>query len=495
MITQSLCKSLFSAYVVSLTILGAGCGSADSDSTSQSYNLADDRDDSRGDTAESGAWPMFNHDSSGSRWNRAEYELNPATVPGLHILWNFPTAASVSATPVVASDTIYAGDGSLGSSAKGNFYALTRSGRLRWKTQVAGGITGSALVSGEVVIFGDQTGTIYGLNRRDGTVRWQTRPNTHAAAAIYGSPTPVGDLVAIGVASNEELATADPNYPCCSFRGSVVMLNPRDGSIRWQTYMISNADAAKGSSGAAVWSTPTFDEESNTIYVTTGNNYSSPATLTSDAFVALDARTGQFRWVSQRTALDVSNLRYPFSNEHPDADFGDSPQVYRLNGRKVVGAGQKTGIYYVLDARSGQLLNAGIQVVPDGQVGGLFSDTAVAGGVIFANGINWPNFPSPPLSGDLIAISGDGTRVLWDFQTPNSPNAAGVAVAGGVVYFQSLVDGGLYALNARSGALLSRVTVGAGSSGPAVSCGRVYVGTGSFLAPATAPGSIVALGL
>jgi outer membrane protein assembly factor BamB len=72
---------------------------------------------------------------------------------------------------------------------------------------------------------------------------------------------------------------------------------------------------------------------------------------------------------------------------------------------------------------------------------------------------------------------------------------SGVAVAGGVVYFLSLQDGGLYALDARSGTLIKRVSVGPGTSGPSVSRGRVYVGTGSFFDPPGTPASLVALGL
>jgi glucose dehydrogenase len=59
-------------------------------------------------------------------------------------------------------------------------------------------------------------------------------------------------------------------------------------------------------------------------------------------------------WSNQRTEGDLWNLRFPFSSENPDFDFGDSAQVYTLsNGRKVVGAGQKSGFYHVLDAATG----------------------------------------------------------------------------------------------------------------------------------------------
>src|SRR5262245_52401769 len=87
-----------------------------------------------------------------------------------------------------------------------------------------------------------------------------------------------------------------PRSPVCS----VLRIDPRDGRVKWQTFMVSDAERAAGASGASVWSTPVFDAQSDTVYVSTGNNFSEPSTGTSDAMIALDARTGAFKWVNQR---------------------------------------------------------------------------------------------------------------------------------------------------------------------------------------------------
>jgi len=79
----------------------------------------------------------------------------------------------------------------------------------------------------------------------------------------------------------------------------------------------------------------------------------------------------------------------------------------------------------------------------------------------------------------LIAIAGNGSRELWRFSTPGSPNLCGVAVANGVVYFQSMTNGYLYALDERTGAELAQVLTGGAHSGPAIADGRIYVGTGT----------------
>jgi|CZKU01.1.fsa_nt_gi polyvinyl alcohol dehydrogenase (cytochrome) len=446
------------------------------------------------DSSSGDGWTEYNYDARGTRDNVSEKKLSNKNVGGLKIEWTYPAAGPVNGTPVVADGVVYVGDGA------GFMYALTTSGTLLWKTQVNAPVSATVTLKGGMLLFGDQAGYLYGLKRSTGSIVWSFRPDSNPVAAIWGSGVAIGDNVAFGVASNEEPAVLNPSYPCCSSRGSVVLLEPKTGKVVWQTFMISDADKANGAAGASVWSTPTYDAETKTIYVTTGNNFSGQTGM-SEAFVALDARTGAIRWVNQRTPLDTWNYLYPYSPGHVDADFGDSPQVYTLaNCRKVVGAGQKSGFYHVLDAATGQLVNQ-LQVEPGGTLGGLFADTAVADGVVFANGINWPGGNPgnvPPTAGDLIAIAGDGSHELWRFTTPQSPDMSGVAVANGVVYFTSAFAGQLFALDQRTGAPLASVQISpqvGAWGGPSVVDGRVYVGTGVNFGAASVPGAITALGL
>jgi polyvinyl alcohol dehydrogenase (cytochrome) len=448
---------------------------------------------------------MYNHDAQGTRDNFAEHTLSPATVGDLGVKWTFPTHGPIAGTPAVVNDRIYAAD------ATGVVYGLDRDGHELWETPLHVGptfsnvkITASALVTDHTVIIGDLSGQIHGLDADSGAEKWTIRPNPHPFASIWGSATMVGKYVAIGTASVEEFVTPFiPGYQP-SFRGSLVLLDPADGHVVWQTFTISAAESAAGSSGSPIWSTPTYDQGTHTIYVTTGNNYSDPTQGTSDAFIALDARTGVIKWVNQRTSDDEWTFAYGESSaEHPDFDIGDSPQIYKIGGRTVVGAGQKSGFFHVLDAATGAEVSTPIQLAPSGTVGGLFADSAYADGVNYANGTDWPGLLSgqPPNRGILSAIAADGSHELWHFNTPSSPNISGVAVANGVVYFQSMLDGTLYALDAKTGTELAHVATGGESSGPSVSRGQVYLGTGDsafpFLNPALplGPGSIVALGL
>jgi polyvinyl alcohol dehydrogenase (cytochrome) len=453
-------------------------------------------------------WPMYNHDPAGSRDNFAEHTLSPATVGGLGVRWTFPTAGPIAGTPAVVHDHVYAAD------ATGTVYALDRDGHELWETHLTVGptfsnvkVTASPLVTNRTVIIGDLSGVIHGLDVDTGAEKWAVRPNPHQYASIWGSATMVGNDVAIGVASTEEFWTPHlPSDYVPSFRGSLVLLDPADGHVVWQTYTISDADSA---AGAAIWSSPTYDRATNTIYATTGNNYSTPTsnqptTGTEDAFIAFDAADGHIKWVNQRTQDDSWSFSFGDSNEaHPDFDIGDSPQIYKLGGRTVVSAGQKSGFFHVLDAATGQQVSAPIQLAPSGTVGGLFADSAYANGVVYANGTEWPDLfaGGPPKRGILSAVAADGSHELWHFDTPFSPDLSGVAVANGVVYFQSSFDGTLFALDARTGTVLAQVVTGGQSSGPAVSRGQIYLGTGDTAFPGfiqglpLGPGSIVALGL
>ena len=445
----------------------------------------------------SGDWSMYNLDPAGTRDNTAESTLSADNVSGLHQLWDFPTAGIVTGTPAVVDNVAYAGDTS------GMFYAVRASdGKLLWKAQVNGEVTDSPLVTDGTVIFGTQgnataspspiPGAVYGLDAHTGAVRWQVTPDSNPAAQIWGSATMVGKNVAIGVASGDEINFDTPPFTA---RGSLALLDPHNGHIIWQTFTVSDADYARGANGAAIWSTPAYDPATNIIYATTGNNYSAPATSMSDAMVAFNATTGQVLWSNQATPNDTWTPRFPLG---PDFDFGDSPHIYQIavNGQAetVVGAGQKSGFYHVYNAMTGAEIDKN-QLVPGSTLGGLFATAAVdpRTGVVFANANDAPPPANPTRgTGDLFAISGDGSQTLWAFPTPRG-NLTGVALANGVVYFVSL-GGTMYALDEATGALLAQVSTGGGDSGPAVSNGRIFLGQGDLLS-GNFKGGIVAFGL
>ena len=120
-----------------------------------------------------------------------------------------------------------------------------------------------------------------------------------------------------------------------------------------------------GPSGAPIWSSPAIDAQKNAVYVTTGNNYSGPATDRSDAFVAFDMTSGKILWSRQMTASDDWNTACRLTDktnctnkDAPDFDFASPPILVSLpNGRRALVAGQKSGVVHALDPdRGGEIL-------------------------------------------------------------------------------------------------------------------------------------------
>ena len=97
-----------------------------------------------------------------------------------------------------------------------------------------------------------------------------------------------------------------------------------------------------GPSGAAIWSSPTIDGQTNSLYVATGDAYSAPAAPLTDAIVALDLETGAIKWATQVTAGDAFNMACGSADTTncpekagPDHDFGQSPILVTLAQRQT----------------------------------------------------------------------------------------------------------------------------------------------------------------
>ena len=135
-----------------------------------------------------------------------------------------------------------------------------------------------------------------------------------------------------------------PTTRAAAFAAAWSRSTPRTGALVWKAFTVDEPqpqpqpDGAVGRqryapSGAGIWSSPTVDPERNAVYVTTGNNYSAPATALSDAFVAFDLDTGRLLWSRQMTAGDVFTAACQLADRSatarrrpgPNFDFGAPP--------------------------------------------------------------------------------------------------------------------------------------------------------------------------
>ena len=373
-------------------------------------------------------------------------------------------------------------------------------------------VTASPLVTDTMVIIGDQSGVVHALDRNDGPpsvgVRaQQLRPGRHLRATEHRhclDTARAAHAVLVPVASNDETATQTPEQPCCMARGSLAALDPATGAVVWQTYMISRRRGGRRVVGrqrlddADLRPRPQPDLPRHRQQLLTPDD-------TDGRRHGLPRRgDGHIVWANQRTPDDTWVFYYPPSEGHHDFDFGDSPELFRLrNGRRSSPRDRRAASSTSSTPRAGAVVSSA-QYLPGGGLGGFFADSAESGGVIYANGSTWPNqIPlggPPPKSGSVVAVQADrpgAQRELWRFTVPATPFLGGVAVANSVVYVHASGTGDLYALSARTGAVLAKVQVGAAVNGPSVAGGHVYLGVGDAgtSGSTTAGGAIISLGL
>jgi polyvinyl alcohol dehydrogenase (cytochrome) len=271
----------------------------------------------------------------------------------------------------------------------------------------------------------------------------------------------------------------------------VVALRMRDGKRLWKTWMTAEpketGKSARGTlqfgpSGVGIWSAPTVDPKRSVLYVTTGDNYSSPATKTSDAVIALDLSNGRIVWSKQVTAGDAFNGSCIGDRANcprgpgPDFDFASSAILAAApDGHELLLAGQKSGIVYAFDpAKKGEVVwqtRVGQGGINGGVQWGMASDGQQVYAAVSDVGRSTQNNPLDPRRYILDPRQGGGVTALrisdgseaWHI-TPkpcpdDAPAGCSPAQPGAVtgitgVIFTSSMDGHLRALSTEDGRIL-----------------------------------------
>jgi polyvinyl alcohol dehydrogenase (cytochrome) len=439
-------------------------------------------------------WNGWSPNLSNTRFQPAASSgLTIPQIRNLKLKWAFGFDGDVNAfaQPAVIGEYLFIG------SAGGTINALqSESGCIKWTFQASGPVRSAIVVAPigqrRTLLFGDQTGWFYSVDAQTGMLLWKKRVEDHEATRLTGSPAILDGVVFVPVASWEETRSLGASYACCTFRGSVVALRIRDGSLVWKTYTIPETPAQRGKtrdgsliwgpSGAGVWSAPTIDTRRRLMYITTGDNYSAPATDTSDAVIALDISTGKIVWSKQVLAGDAYNsacgsrgANCPPDNG-PDYDFGSSAILARLpNGRELLLAGQKSGMVYALNPdKKGEIVWQ-VRVGKGGINGGVQWGMAVDGRKVYAATSDAARVPrrnpepfdigltnvDPKQGGGLTALSVIDGEKAWfappapcDSKPGCSPaQSAAVTAIPGVVFSGSL-DGHLRAFNSEDGSVI-----------------------------------------
>jgi polyvinyl alcohol dehydrogenase (cytochrome) len=417
--------------------------------------------------------------------------ISADNVDGLTLKWAFGLPGHIQSygNPAIFGGRVYLG------SQGGIVYSLdASSGCVYWYRDV-GTFVRAAISFAEIetddgiriaAFFGDGRANVYAVDAVSGAPIWQSKIDDFPVARITGSLALHEGKLFVPVASGEEGAGANADYPCCRFRGSLVALSATNGEQLWKTYMVDvpkptskNAIGVQlwGPSGAPIWSSPAIDPVLNAVYVTTGNNYTDPTSDLSDAFVALDRDTGEILWARQMTEKDayvaacrMDDTTNCAESNGPDVDFGASPILVDLGSRRVLLAGQKSGVVHALDPDDDGAILWQRRIGRGGSMGGVqWGSAADTENVYVALSDigrlkvdhSWATEADPEVGGGMFALRlSDGAQRWYTAPKPcgdrvrcsPAQSAAVTAVSG--VAFSGSYDGHLRAYSMADGSVL-----------------------------------------
>lgn len=421
------------------------------------------------------SWTMLGGDVRSSYRNVRETRLTTANASGIREAYVLDTPGGVQGASAIAGGRAYV-------LAAGALLALdAATGRELWRNDEIGGSSSPTLADGVLYVHASFGGaTLFAVDPATGAVKWRKVTDPHSAAQGTSSPVVADRYVLVGASSGEEGYAGSG----ATFRGSVVAFDRTSGDEVWRTYTV---DAPHN--GCSVWSTVSVDLDARVVFATTGNNYTEDATDGSDSFFALELDTGKERWHLQATAGDVFTMVNPRS---PDFDFGANPILFEAEvegvQRKLVGAGQKAGIFWALDRGTGEVVWQ--RKLAEGTVvGGVLNNGAHDGERILvatSNGRSEGPGSEPP-SGEtvtggpaaLFALDPATGDIVWERQIPAYVWAP-ITVANGVGFVAT--ESRLQAFDTATGEKLAEYKAsGTIASAPVVVDGRVHFGAGMTL--------------
>ncbi len=397
-------------------------------------------------------WTMLGHDYRSSYTNRAQTRLSRENAHELASFWEFEARGLVYGTPVVVDGTVFI-------TSTGGLYAFEAdTGRIRWQILDFGATSSLAYSEGTIFVH-DLGAFLHALDAATGAERWRTRTDTHALAAGTSSPVVFEDSVIVGLSSNEIVREG------ATFRGGVAAFDKNTGERLWRDYT-----ANPPHNGASVWSTVSVDTEARVVFAGTGQNYTGEGGPDSDAIIALDLDTGARLWTRQTVAGDVFT---PINPRGPDADFGANPILLetKIQGqsRRLVVAGQKNGMFWALDRRTGEVVWQRKLGPGSPLTGGVLNNGAFDGERILVANNSGGN-------GVLFALRPSDGEILWERALPGWVWAP-ITVANKVGIVAS--DKDLHAFDVETGEdLFVFPTGGTIACGASIVAGRVHFGSG-----------------
>lgn len=269
---------------------------------------------------------------------------------------------SGEAQPIVHDGVIY-----LPTGADDVFAIDVESGEFLWiyeshldrsiSTVCCGWSSRGVAISDGKVFLGRLDGKLVALDRQTGKEIWSTQVEPwQEGYTITSAPLYFDGMVITGM-SGAEFAT----------RGRVKAYDAATGAHLW-TFFTVPGPGEKGHEtwpedsdvwkfgGATVWQTPAVDPELGLLYFSTGNpgpdftgSVRAGDNLFSVSMVAVDVKTGEYRWHFQQVHHDIWDYDSPSPVVLFDIEIDGKP-------RRAIAEASKTGWVYILDRVTGEPL-------------------------------------------------------------------------------------------------------------------------------------------
>ncbi len=409
-------------------------------------------------------WTMYLHDPERTSATK-ETILSPENASQLKKLWSFNTGDIVAASAAVVKGTVYVG------SWNGYEYALDEmTGKQLWKTFLGTtttrpacdpnqvGITSSASVENGTVYVGGGDAYWYALDAKTGNVLWKVFTGDNSAEGghyNWSSPLLYNGYAYVGIASEGD---------CPLVPGQLLKV-----SLTTHTIVQTLNLVADGQIGGGIWTSPSVDPTTNTIFIASGTATSYEEHLAQAVF-SLDATTMQIKSVwTLPTAAAIG-----------DSDFDTTPILFKdTNGNPLVASVNKNGTLYAFnrnDIAAGPVWKQNVAVpgmCPRCENSTVSSSALGQGTLYVAAGDTDLN--KQYVRGSVGALDPTTGKYLWHYRVAGP-------VLGSLVYTNGLIicTAGRYleVLDATTGATLYTFrTKEVIYSTPVVSHGQIFMGS------------------
>jgi polyvinyl alcohol dehydrogenase (cytochrome) len=415
---------------------------------------------------------MYQHDLGRSGYNPNESQINATSAPSLAPKWTVKAADVISSEVVPANGLLYWG------SWDGYEHASDpATGTDIWKTYLGDetksdcspphlGVASTADVTAMkingrqtlVLFVGGGQGSYYALNAKTGNILWSHFfGSPQQGFFMWSSPVVFNGSVYLGVSSIGD---------CPLVPGEVVKLNATSGAQQ-----AAFTTVPPGCGGAGVWSSPTIDQATGDVFVTTGTDGGG-------ACGQAEPYAQAFLEFSKSLSL-IASWKPNQSEQVIDGDFGGTPTLFSaaVNGkqRALVGAANKNGIFYALD-RSNLAAGPMWESAPVSTEDDLVASSAWDGRRLYVAGHNTV-LNGASCEASVRAIDPSSGAFLWSTCTPGGAADAAVTAIPGLVL--APVGSVLYVLDAGTGQIVFQYqdTSFHWFYGPAVAAdGALYIG-------------------